>query len=110
MTKMPGWSAAMKKFLVLLGVVSLALIAVGSARLAAAPAKENAHGTEGTQSAKVARPPAPLPCGPGLTAQDLAGVCRSKPNPTPGALEAVGEPWPSEMKTQPKPGSKIHVK
>jgi len=31
----------------------------------------------------------PSPCGPGLAAQDLAGVCRSTPNPSPGALEAV---------------------
>jgi hypothetical protein len=92
MTKTPGWSAAMKKFLVLLGVVSLALIAVGSARFATAPAKENAHEAKSTQSANVARPPAPLPCGSGLAAQDLAGVCRSKPKPTPGALEAVGKP------------------
>lgn len=30
-----------------------------------------------------------LPCGPGLAAQDLAGDCRSTPNSTPGALEAV---------------------
>jgi hypothetical protein len=82
----------MKKFLVFLGIVLLALIAVDSARLATAPAKENAHGIESTQSANAANPPAPLPCGSGLAAQDLAGVCRSKPNPTPGALEAVGEP------------------
>jgi hypothetical protein len=106
MTKTPGWSAAMKKFLVLLGVVSLALIAVGSARLATASAKENAHGTESTQSANVASPPAPLPCGPGLAAQDLAGVCRSKPNPTPGALEAVGERNSIKMKIQSKPQSR----
>jgi hypothetical protein len=96
----------MKKILVFLGVVLLALIAVGVARLATGPAKENAHGIESTQSANVARPAAPLPCGSGLAAQDLAGVCRAKPNPTPGALEAVGELRSSERKTQPKPPSK----
>lgn len=93
MTRTPGWSAAMKKFLVLLGVVSLALIAVGSAHLA-------------TASANVASPSAPLPCGPGLAAQDLAGVCRSKPNPTPGALEVVGERNSIKMKIQSKPQSR----
>jgi hypothetical protein len=109
MIKTTGRLAAMKKIFVFFGVVIPALIAVGSARLATAAAKENAHGTESTQLANIASPPAPLPCGHGLAAQDLAGVCRSKPNPTPGALEAVGEPWPSEMKAQPKPGPKIHI-
>ena len=96
----------MQKFLVFLGVVLLALIAVGIARLASGPAKENAHGTESTQSANIVSPSVPLPCGSGLAAQDLAGVCRAKPNPTPGALEAVGELKSSETKTQTKPGSK----
>ena len=97
----------MKKFLVFLGVVLLVLIVVGIARLATGPAKENAHGIESRQPVHVINPPVSLPCGSGLAAQDLAGVCRAKPNPTPGALEAVGELRPSEMKTQPKPGSKM---
>jgi hypothetical protein len=96
----------MKKILVFLGVVLLALIAVGIARLATGPAKENAHGIESTQSVHAANPPATLPCGSGLAAQDLAGVCRAKPNPTPGALEAVGERNPIKMKIQSKPQSK----
>jgi hypothetical protein len=76
----------MKKNLVFLGVVLLVLSAVGNARLETGPAS--------------------LPCGSGLAAQDLAGVCRAKPKPTPGALEAVGEIKSSETKTQTKPGSK----
>ena len=96
----------MKKNLVFLGVVLLVLIAVGIARLATGPAMENAHGIESKQPVHVVNPPASLPCGSGLAAQDLAGVCRAKPNPTPGALEAVGELKSSETKTQTKPGSK----
>ena len=95
----------MKKLLVFLGIILLALIAVGIARLATGPAKETAHGIESKQAVHVASPPAPLPCGSGLAAQNLAGVCRAKPNPTPGALEAVGELKRSEMKIQPKPAS-----
>lgn len=35
-------------------------------------------------------PPAPVPtCGDGIAARDLAGNCRSVPNPTMGALEAT---------------------
>ena len=93
----------MKKILVFLGVVLLVLIAIGIARLATGPAKENAHGIESKQPVPVVNPPAPLPCGSGLAAQDLAGVCRAKPNPTPGALEAAKS---SETKTLTKPGSK----
>jgi hypothetical protein len=105
-TKTASWLAAMKKILVFLGIVSLALIAVGIPRLASGPAKKNTLGIEGTPSANVASLPAPLPCGSGLAAQDLAGVCRAKPNPTPGALEAVGKLKTSETKSQTKPGSK----
>jgi hypothetical protein len=93
----------MKKILVFLGVVLLMLSADGIARLATGPAKENAHGTESKQPVHVVNPPVSLPCGSRLAAQDLAGVCRAKPNPTPGALEAVKS---SETKTQTKPGSK----
>ena len=96
----------MKKILVFLGAVLLALIAVGIARLATGPAKENAHGIESKQPVHVVKPPASSPCGSGLAAQDLAGVCRAKPNPTPGALEAVGELKSSETKTHTKPRSK----
>jgi hypothetical protein len=99
----------MKKFLVFLGVVLLVLIAVGIARLVTGPAKENARGKQGlesTQSARVANPLVTSPCGPGLAAQDLAGVCRAKPSPTPGALEAMGDTRRSEIKHQPKPMSK----
>lgn len=96
----------MKKILVFLGLVLLALIAAGIVRLATGPAKENARGVEMKQPAHVPSPPAPLPCGSGLAAQDLAGVCRAKSNPTPGALEAIGELKPSEKNAQLKTGSK----
>lgn len=96
----------MKKFLVFLGVTLLVLFAIGIARLITVPLKENAPGMENRQVAHVANPPASLPCGSGLAAQDLAGVCRSKPNPTPGALEAIGELRPKEMKIQSKSPSK----
>jgi hypothetical protein len=93
----------MKKNLVFLGVVLPVLIAVGIARLATGPAMEIAHGIERKQPVHVVNPRTSSPCGSGLAAQDLAGVCRAKPNPTPGALEAVKS---SETKTQTKPGSK----
>ena len=93
----------MKEFLVFFGLLLLVVIAVGIARLVSGPAEENAHKTERTQSASVVSPPALLPCGSGLAAQDLAGACRAKPNPTPGALEAVDERNPIKMTIQPKP-------
>jgi hypothetical protein len=34
--------------------------------------------------------PLPQPCGPGLAAQNLAGQCRARPQPTMGALKALG--------------------
>ena len=43
----------MKKILVFLGVVLLVLIAIGIARLATGPAKENAHGIESKQPVPV---------------------------------------------------------
>ncbi|HSD97783.1 MAG TPA: hypothetical protein VLB06_11665 [Sulfuricaulis sp.] len=96
----------MKKILVFLGVGFLMLSADGIARLASGPAKENAHGIESKQPVYVVNPPVSSPCGSGLAAQDLAGVCRAKPKPTPGALEAVGELKSSKTKTQTNPGSK----
>jgi HAMP domain-containing protein len=102
-------SASMKRFIVFLGVVLLALFAFGIARLVTGPAQEHERGKqslESTPSARLTSPPVILPCGPGLAAQDLAGVCRAKPNPTPGALEAVGELIPTEMKIQSKSRSK----
>jgi hypothetical protein len=99
----------MKKFIVFLGVALLALIAFGIARLVTGPAMEHERGKQGlesTPSARLASPPVISPCGPGLASQDLAGVCRAKPNPTPGALEAVGERDPIEIKIQSTPRSK----
>ena len=93
----------MKKLIVFLGVALLALIAFGIARLVTGPAKEHERGKQGLESAPSARltsPPVILPCGPGLAAQDLAGVCRAKPNPTPGALEAMRETKQSKIKNQ----------
>ncbi|MDH3309623.1 MAG: hypothetical protein OEM95_02900 [Gammaproteobacteria bacterium] len=99
----------MKKFIIFLGVALLALIAFGIARLVTGPVKEHERGKQGlesTPSARLVSPPVISPCGPGLASQDLAGVCRAKPNPTPGALEALGELNPTEMKIQSKSRSK----
>lgn len=95
----------MKRYIIFLGVVLVALIAIGIAHLVSEHAKENARGKESLQSTpspRVVSPPVISPCGPGLAAQDLAGVCRAKPNPTPGALEAMRETKQSKIKNQSK--------
>jgi len=50
------------------------------------------NGGSGAPIENGAPPGDPAACGPGLAAVDLAGTCRARPNPTPGALEAVT--WP----------------
>jgi hypothetical protein len=53
--------------------------------------------------------PVPVsPCGPGLAAEDLSGHCRARPNPTPGALEAIDAPKKSAARksTDPTPERK----
>lgn len=91
----------MNKSIVALGAVLLALTAIGIARLATVPAKEDAldkDAKERIHSTQVVRPPVVSPCGPELAAQDLAGTCRGKSGSTTGALEIVGETERSESR------------
>ena len=96
----------MKHFLILLGVVFVALILAGVARITTVAFKGTVLEKQNKQYIDYASTGTPLPCGPGLAAQDLAGVCRRKPNPTPGALEAIGDPNSGEPKIQSKSTSK----
>lgn len=82
--------ARMKKALVLLGVALLVFAVFVFPRIPTVTVKGKSLETK--REPRVMSVPAavPSPCGPGLAAQDLAGHCRARPKPTPGALEAIG--------------------
>jgi hypothetical protein len=97
----------MKKVFVLFGVAILVITAIGLSRVVPI-AVDGSPPAPKPNSATIRAQPAPTPpCGPGLAAQDLAGNCRARPNPTPGALEAVSAPRQATAKTpastNPKP-------
>jgi len=97
----------MKKKFVVLGVAALVSVVLAATRMSTVSL--NGKPPDQEQRSKIATITSapPSPCGPGLAAQDLAGNCRARPNPTPGALEAVSAPRQAMAKTpaqaKPKP-------
>ena len=61
-----GDKAEMKHLLIFLGVVFLALIVIGVARIATVAVKGNVLEKQNKQYIDYASPGTPLPCGPGL--------------------------------------------
>jgi hypothetical protein len=78
----------MKKTFIIVVILSVMLVVI-IVTLKVRHNSDNPPTNVKATSSNEARIVMPSPCGPGLAAQDLAGVCRSTPNPSPGALEAV---------------------
>ena len=97
----------MKKKFVILGAAALASMILAVSRMPTVAVKGKSADTEQRSKIAIITSAPPSPCGPGLAAQDLAGNCRARPNPTPGALEAVSAPRQAMAKTpapaKPKP-------
>lgn len=90
----------MKKLLIFLGLAFMVLIVVGIASLVYVTINQSTRDKATKQYVNDVKLVVPLPCGPGLAAQDLAGVCRAIPKSTSGALEAVSAPNSLGMKVQ----------
>jgi len=97
----------MKKKFVMLGVAALASVVLAAIRMSTVSVNGKSADAEQRSKIAIITTAPPSPCGPGLAAQDLAGHCRARPNPTPGALEAVSAPRQAMAKTpapaKPKP-------
>jgi len=79
----------MKKTFIIVSIVSVLLVVIVVTLKVTHNSDDDPPTNVKVTSSNEARIVMPSPCGPGLAAQDLAGVCRSTPNPSPGALEAV---------------------
>jgi hypothetical protein len=79
----------MKKISIIIGIIAVMLIVIAVTRKVTHNNDVYPSTNVKEMSANESRILIPSPCGPQLAAQDLAGGCRSTPNSTPGALEAV---------------------
>lgn len=79
----------MKKTFIIVVIVSVLLVVIIVTLKVTHNSDDDPPTNVKVTSSNEARIVMPSPCVPGLAAQDLAGVCRSTPNPSPGALEAV---------------------